>query len=532
MKFLQNYTHDVFVSYAHGPEAQSRLTGERENLLTGWTRRFVDDLTAQIDVSLSQLEFEGQERPTAKFFIDGDLTGSGSLTENIKSAVQGSALLLVVMSPLYLRSKWCTDEIDWFRAAGGEDNLELRRFNRIFVARALSTEHRSWPDGLKDEIGKATFGHFFHARNARQGEAFPFGWPWPDKQVRDYWTEIVCLATDITSKLRRLKELEQKSLAGAAVTTIEPAIGRRVMLGYMHDTLLPIRKELRHELTKVGLQVLPPENDDAWDEPSLKERLNTYLDQAHVVALCANQYCGTWPRDQNGGFISLQVQAARERKILSQLWLTWDQAVEPQTPEYKQFLNELVRESESSNLDIKTNYGSAKEFAEHIKATVNEESIASTGIEQLAVVCSNLRSSSNADTYKRFYQTVLTAIDETDRLSLLPTFDNATGHIRLEEIEKDINRADTIVVVCFDEAWEWAKHVMGQIRQLIKADAAKRVRLLIIGPPAKKSFDASAFRFTTLNANAIDEQQLREMLKDALVGSKERGKESPIQTVN
>jgi hypothetical protein len=528
MKFLQNYTHDIFVSYAHGPEAQNRYHGERDNLLTGWTRRFVDDLTAQIDVSLSQVEFGGQ----AAFFMDGDLNGSGSLTANIKAAVQKSALLLVVMSPLYLRSKWCTDEIDWFLAAGKEDNPELHRFNRIFVTRAFPTDHRLWPNGLKDEIGKATYGHFFHQRNARPGEAVPFGWPLPDKQVREYWTQIVRLATEITSKLRRLKELEQKSLAGATATTIEPAIGRRVMLGYMHDTLIPIRKELRHELTKVGLQVLPPENDDAWDEPSLCERLNTYLDQAHVVALCANQYCGTWPRNQDGGFISLQMQAARERKILCQLWLTWDQAVEPQTPEYKQFLNELVRESESSNLDIKMNYESVKEFAEHIKATVNGESIASTGVEQLAVVCSNLRS--NVDTHKRFYQTVLTAIDETDRLSILPTFDNATGHIRLEEIEKDINRADTIVVICFDEAWSWARNIMGQIRQLIKADAAKRARLLIIGPPAKEGFEvnARAFRFTTLNANAIDEQQLREFLKDALVASRDRGKESPTQTVN
>jgi hypothetical protein len=530
MKFLQNYTHDVFVSYAHGPEAQSRYHGERDNLLSGWTQCFVDDLTAQVEVSLSQVEFDGPERPTVAFFIDSDLKGSGSLTGNVKAAVQEAALLLVVMSPLYLQSKWCTDEIDWFLAAGTDDNPELNRFNRTFVARAFPTDHRSWPNGLKDEIGKATYGHFFHPKNARHGEAVPYGWPLPDKRVREYWTQIVRLATEITTKLRRLKELERKSLEGATATTIEPAIGRRVMLGYMHDTLIPIRKELRHELTKVGLQVLPPENDDAWDEPSLLERLNTYLDQAHVVALCANQYCGTWPRNQNGGFVSLQMQKARERKILCQLWLTWDQATEPQTPEYKQFLDDLVRESKSSNLDIRMNYGSAKEFAEHIKATVNGESIASTGIEQLAVVCSNLRS--NVDTYKRFYQTVMTAIDETDRLSILPTFDSATGHIRLEEIEKDINRADTIVVICFDEAWGWARNIMGQIRQLIKADT-KRVRLLIIGPPAKEGFElnAGAFRFTTLNANAIDEQQLRELLRDALMGSRERGKESPIRTV-
>src|SRR5205823_587292 len=148
--------------------------------------------------------------------------------------------------------------------------------------------------------------------------------------------------------------------------------------------------------------------------------------------------------------------------------------------EYKQFLHDLIRQSKDSNLNIKMIHANAHSFAEYVKGTVNSDPITFAGVEQLAVVCSNLRS--NVDTYRRFYDTVMTAIEETDRLSILPTFDNATGHIRLKEIEKDINRADTIVVICFDEAWGWARNVMGQIRQLIKTNATKRVRLLIIGP--------------------------------------------------
>src|SRR6266487_3643496 len=62
----------------------------------------------------------------------------------------------------------------------------------------------------------------------------------------------------------------------------------------------------------LGLQVLPPENDEAWDEASLRERVAAYLDQVDAIVLCANQYCGTSPRDQNGGFVSLQVQKAKE----------------------------------------------------------------------------------------------------------------------------------------------------------------------------------------------------------------------------
>ena len=125
------------------------------------------------------------------------------------------------------------------------------------------------------------------------------------------------------------------------------------------------------------------------------------------------------------------------------------------------------------------------------------------------MVCSNLRSKS--EVYRRFYDTVITAISETDRISILPSFENASGHIRLKDLEADINRADTIVVICFDQEWQWATNVMREIRQLLKSDTAKRVRLLIIGPQAKASvsLDTRAFRFTTLDAHAMDEEHLR-----------------------
>jgi hypothetical protein len=348
----------------------------------------------------------------------------------------------------------------------------------------------------------------------------------------------------MTAKLRRLKELERRSAKvarsvaaeptrpAAPIEPIEPAVGRQVLLGYTHDTLIPVRSELRHELTKLGLQVLPPENDDAWDEASLRERLNTYLDQAHVMALCANQYCGTWPRDQNGGFISLQVQKAKERNIPCQLWLSWDQVAQPQSAEYKRFLEDMIEKSKNSALGIKLDHQYVSEFAQYVKDSVNEEVAVPGGVEQLAVVCSNLRS--KPEVYRRFYDTVMTAISDTDRISILPSFENASGHIRLKDLESDINRADTIVVICFDQEWQWATNVMREIRQLLKTDAAKRSRLLIIGPQAKAgvSLDTRAFRFTTLNANALDEEHLRELLKEAISGNKDGAKPTAAEELN
>jgi hypothetical protein len=534
MAFLRSYTYDVFVSYAHGTEAQGRFSDRRHNLLSEWAHRFVDDLIAHIDFNLSQTAFEGDEKPSAKPFMDPDLEASGSLTENLRGKARDSALFLVLMSPTYLKSTWCTDEVDWFLSGGAEEGPELRRFTRIFVARILPTDHTTWPNGLKDEVGKPIWGHTFHAKTERDQQVVPYGWPSPEKTDKEYWREITRLAGEMTAKLLRLKELERRSTGQAKAVAIEPAVGRQVFLGYVHDTLIPVRAELRRELTRLGLQVLPPESDDAWDERSLLTQLDAYLDQADVMALCANQYCGTWPRDQNGGFISLQIEKAKGRKpkIPCQLWLSWDQATEPQKPQYKRFLQDLIEQSKNPALGIRINHADVAGFAQYVKDSLNKDVDIASGIEQLAVVCSNLRS--KPEVYRRFYENVMTAISETDRFSILPSFESATGHIRLKELESDINRADTIVVICFDQEWQWAINVMREIRQLIKSDTAKRARLLIIGPKTEEGIrvDSRAFRFTTLNAHALDEEHLRELLKEAILGSRDTAKPSAIDKMN
>ena len=89
------------MSYAHGTGARGHYSGKRHDLLPQWTHRFVDDLIAQIDFNRSQVEGEGDEK-ARQTFMDPDLEGSGSLTDNLREKAKASALLLVVMSPPYL----------------------------------------------------------------------------------------------------------------------------------------------------------------------------------------------------------------------------------------------------------------------------------------------------------------------------------------------------------------------------------------------------------------------------------------------
>jgi hypothetical protein len=206
--------------------------------------------------------------------------------------------------------------------------------------------------------------------------------------------------------------------------------------------------------------------------------------------------------------------------------------VAPQTAQYRQFLQDLQDRSRDSSLGIRLSYRDVEEFAEDIRSSINKEVDIPGGVEQLAVVCSNLPS--RQDIYSRFYDTVLAAIQDTDRVSL-QSFDSPTGHIKLKELEPHINRADTIIVICFDEEWLWATSIMREIRQLLRSDAAKRARLLVVGPQARTSvrIDPSALRFRALDAHSLDEKHLRELLKEAIMsGDKGTASGTPPEKMN
>ena len=52
MAYLRTFTHDVFVSYAHGPRRLDGYNGKRDDFLSDWTKAFVDDLASQLDILL------------------------------------------------------------------------------------------------------------------------------------------------------------------------------------------------------------------------------------------------------------------------------------------------------------------------------------------------------------------------------------------------------------------------------------------------------------------------------------------------
>jgi hypothetical protein len=149
--YLPGYDHDIFVSYAH------------EEQLGEWTVRLQEELRKALNL-IFYLKPPGR---TFNVWIDEILRKNLPLSKALKTHVEGSALLLIVMSPFYLGSAWCGREVEWFGAAA---RSRIDPNARIFVVHAQATTRTAWPPSLAELPGYQFFG-----RHPRANVELPLG---------------------------------------------------------------------------------------------------------------------------------------------------------------------------------------------------------------------------------------------------------------------------------------------------------------------------------------------------------------------
>lgn len=234
------FKKDLFVSYAWAdPTAAGRSP------LIHWSRRLIEELLA--DIHAVTTEF----RNLAHWIDANDLDPTLPLTEEIRSGVQNSALLLLVMSPNYVESGWCLKEIGWFEQ-------EVKRRGReqgcILVVRALPTDESKWPSCLKDEDGHTVLGFWFHPRPVTLATR-PHGWPDPQPTDRAFYEALSSLSSKV---IQRLREMKARKVLEAQATPAKQSIEGKLRL-YLHARLDRADKwqDTRDRLIDAGFEVEP-----------------------------------------------------------------------------------------------------------------------------------------------------------------------------------------------------------------------------------------------------------------------------------
>jgi TIR domain len=485
--YVPGFAHDVFVSYAHGPKPLAGFRGMRSDFISKWTQSLVDDLSSQLDVFLGTKD----QKRRVSIWMDPALDGNSPLSKSINSKIKQSALFLVVMSDFYLDSPWCLDELKWFSDYLGSND-------RIFVVKAFNTAVERWPPALKPD-GDALPGYTFYTTEHPDHPGKPLGWPQPDETEKAYWKEVWTLADAMASQLKRMEWTAGRTSVSAAAQgkaeIVPTRVGRTLFLGYMHDSLHDLRSDLRARLDKAGFKIVPPAGDDPVDEATVRSAFETYLPASDAIALIANQNSELWPKGQDGGPLGLQFQLAKQYRIPVHLWLQTTDLSTVRNQQYRSFLANVEANARGGS-DILIHAADTDEFVRYISGKLDTAPKPSKGAEQLAVVCSNARiGQAKCD---ELQYTVTEALREAERSSIIPGQEDDSGQIRLMPLQEDISRADTVVVLCFDQEWNWASRIIQQLGQMMGEQGAK-TRIFVTGPEdRKKGKFVPAFKFKTV----------------------------------
>jgi hypothetical protein len=238
MAYLAPYfEYDVFVSYSHGDP-----NSNGDSPLKRWTSALVRELKAEvqsIDTEFDQLNV----------WLDAHIDPTTGLTDELRGKVRSSGILMIIMTPRYLASSWCKDELEWFREQVRNRSNDQ---GRVFVVRALPTNESDWPDFLRDERGNSLVGFRFHDPFSKM----PYGWREIRENSEEYVRQLWTLQTALTKRLRELRERQESRAKAQSAALSVPAGGTRRVYLHANAEQTPARNEVQRLLTEFGITPL------------------------------------------------------------------------------------------------------------------------------------------------------------------------------------------------------------------------------------------------------------------------------------
>ena len=317
MSTLPNFEDELFISYAH-IDNQPLAEG-----LKGWVETFHE----RLKIRLEQLTGE-----PARIWRDRKLQGNDIFAETLVARLSKAAILVVVLSPRYVKSEWCLKELDEFcKCAETGGGLVVGDRSRVFKVVKFHVPLQEHPPQLRGVLG-----YEFFEYDAERGRAREFS---PDvTPARDirYWEKLDDIAYDIKQMLDTLARSSDASappsVAGAASEV------KTVYLSETTSDLAGERDLVKRELQQQGHVVLP-DRELPLRGPSLRDALREYMTRSSLsIHLLGGSY-GIIPEEESRSLAEIQSEAAEERgeSLRRIVWMPVD--LEPRDERQRQFVN-------------------------------------------------------------------------------------------------------------------------------------------------------------------------------------------------
>jgi hypothetical protein len=259
MCFLgEPFKHDLFVSYSHGD-----LDGSGKSNLKTWSQAFARELEAELRQNV--------KFPDLKIFLDQHhrpgqaVDPMEALTEQLRADIGAAGLLIVLMTPQYLRSNWCGDERNWWVECQAKHGLALN--GRIAIARIWPTED-PWPEAFVDQRGEPLVGFTFFDLKRIETRPQPYEWPDPTGAKGPFREALLDMVGRIWQHLAAVKEqLTERARRRAEAERLSAATGRVIYL-HARQTHAEVWERAGDALVQRGFVVMPSEPDPVERDPN------------------------------------------------------------------------------------------------------------------------------------------------------------------------------------------------------------------------------------------------------------------------
>ena len=182
-----NFEKHLFISYSHIDNEP--LSPEQK----GWVTRFHSALGTILSMRLGE---------KAEIWRDDKLGGNDIFAKEILDQFPRTALLLSVVTPRYIRSEWCTREVNAFcEAARLTGGIVVDNKARIFkVIKTPVADEAPLPSAMKE-----TLGHRFYILDDEEHAPLELDAAYGDKIATTYNRKVATLAYAIAETLNKME---------------------------------------------------------------------------------------------------------------------------------------------------------------------------------------------------------------------------------------------------------------------------------------------------------------------------------------
>jgi TIR domain len=318
-----SFEQDAFISYAH-IDNEPLTPGQK-----GWVSQFHKTLEAMLSQRLGE---------KARIWRDEKLDGNDIFADEIVGQFAKTALLVSILSPRYVRSEWCTRELQEFcKAAAQSGGVTLGNKSRVFkVIKTPFEQATVLPEPVQQSLGYP----FYALDGDDPKELDPaFG----DEARQQFLSKLSSLAWEIAKCLQLLAQSVPAQGAGPAAAPT----GSVVFLADCGSDLRDVRERLATELRMHGHEVLPAQQLPS-SEDTLRPELKAQLERSALAIHLVGSSVGPVPDGPSGRSLAmleneLAAQRCRQSALRRIIWLP--EGVAGERAEQQTFIDALQRDA-------------------------------------------------------------------------------------------------------------------------------------------------------------------------------------------